>query len=101
MTQILAVFREWSSQLSTKYAEAGERLRKMNDQLTMNLSSDNYTTLADAGKSSEHAIGSDSEDHEIYLGKFKNKVFDKSRFIIEEHITNDPDVIKGRRKAVQ
>ncbi|XP_036332515.1 uncharacterized protein LOC118743859 [Rhagoletis pomonella] len=101
MTKILAVFREWSSQLSTKYAEAGERLRKMKDQLTMNLSSDNYATLVDAGKSSEHAIDPDNEDHQIYLSKFKNRVFDKSRFIIEEHITNDPDVMKGRRKAVQ
>ncbi|CAD7015396.1 unnamed protein product [Ceratitis capitata] len=43
--KILAVFREWSSQLSTKNVEAGERLRKMKDELTMNLSSDNYTTL--------------------------------------------------------
>ncbi|XP_036331205.1 NACHT domain- and WD repeat-containing protein 1 isoform X1 [Rhagoletis pomonella] len=99
--KILAVFREWSSQLTTKNAEAGERLRKMKDQLTMNLSSDNYTTLVVAGKSSEHAIDPDNEDHETYLSKFKNKVFDKLRFLIEEHITNDPDVIKGRRKTVQ
>lgn len=43
--KILAVFREWSSQMSTKNVDAGERLRKMKDELTMNLSSDNYTTL--------------------------------------------------------
>nr|XP_036226005.1 NACHT domain- and WD repeat-containing protein 1 isoform X1 [Bactrocera oleae]XP_036226006.1 NACHT domain- and WD repeat-containing protein 1 isoform X1 [Bactrocera oleae] len=99
--KILAVFREWSSQMNTKNAEAGERLRKMKDELTMNLSSDNYTTLVVAGKSNEGTIDPDNEDHETYLSKFKNKVFDKLRFLIEEHITNDPDVIKGRRKTVQ
>ncbi|XP_020716255.1 NACHT domain- and WD repeat-containing protein 1 isoform X2 [Ceratitis capitata] len=99
--KILAVFREWSSQLSTKNVEAGERLRKMKDELTMNLSSDNYTTLVVAGKSNERSIDPDNDDHETYLSKFKNKVFDKLRFLIEEHITNDPDVTKGRRKTVQ
>ncbi|XP_067632448.1 protein qui-1 isoform X2 [Eurosta solidaginis] len=100
--KILAVFREWSSQLSTKNAVSGERLRKIKDQLTMSLSSDNYTTLVVAGKSNERSsIDPDNEDHETYLSKFKNKVFDKLRFLIEEQITNDPDVIKGRRKTVQ
>lgn len=35
------------------------------------------------------------------MSKFKNKVFDKLRHLIEEHIANDPDVIKGRKKTVQ
>lgn len=35
------------------------------------------------------------------MSKFKNKVTDKLRLLIEAHITNDPDVIKGRKKTVQ
>ena len=44
--KILAVYREWSStQLNAKGNENAERLRTLKDQLTMNLSTDNYTTL--------------------------------------------------------
>ncbi|XP_059226569.1 protein qui-1 isoform X2 [Stomoxys calcitrans] len=100
--KILAVFREWSStQLSSKDAESAERLSKLKDQLTMNLTSDNYTTLVVPGNCCDTGIDPDIEEHETYLSKFKNKVFDKLRNLIEEHITNDPDVIKGRKKTVQ
>jgi len=53
------------------------------------------------GSASSEAIDPDNEDHEAYLSKFKNKVTDKLRLLIEAHITNDPDVIKGRKKTVQ
>lgn len=53
------------------------------------------------GNASSEAIDPDNEDHEAYLSKFKNKVTDKLRLLIEAHITNDPDVIKGRKKTVQ
>ena len=52
-----------------------------------------------AGKPS--TIDPDQDDHESYLSKFKNKITDKIRILIEEHISNDPDVIKGRKKTVQ
>ncbi|KAI8128861.1 putative WD repeat-containing protein [Lucilia cuprina] len=100
--KILAVYREWSStQLSVKGAESSERLRTLKDQLTMNLSTDNYTTLVVPGNCCDSGIDPDNEQHETYLSKFKNKVFDKLRNLIEEHIANDPDVIKGRKKTVQ
>ncbi|XP_037948244.1 NACHT and WD repeat domain-containing protein 2-like isoform X2 [Teleopsis dalmanni] len=99
--KILTVFREWSSQLTNKDLDAGERLRKLKDELTMNLSADNYTTLVVSGKTDEYTIDTENEDHESYLSKFKNKVSDKLRILIEEHIANDPDVIKGRKKTVQ
>ncbi|XP_061393176.1 uncharacterized protein LOC133328649, partial [Musca vetustissima] len=100
--KILAVYREWSStQLSVKDAESAERLSKLKDQLTMNLSTDNYTTLVVPGNCCDTGIDPDIEEHETYLSKFKNKVFDKLRHLIEEHIANDPDVIKGRKKTVQ
>ncbi|XP_073845418.1 protein qui-1 isoform X1 [Musca autumnalis] len=100
--KILAVYREWSStQLTVKDAECAERLSKLKDQLTMNLSTDNYTTLVVPGNCCETGIDPDIEEHETYLSKFKNKVFDKLRHLIEEHIANDPDVIKGRKKTVQ
>ncbi|XP_037824296.1 uncharacterized protein LOC119612552 [Lucilia sericata] len=100
--KILAVYREWSStQLSVKGAESSERLRTLKDQLTMNLSTDNYTTLVVPGNCCDSGIDPDDEQHETYLSKFKNKVFDKLRNLIEEHIANDPDVIKGRKKTVQ
>jgi len=53
------------------------------------------------GSAASEAIDPDNEDHESYLSKFKNKVTDKLRLLIEAHITNDPDVIKGRKKTVQ
>lgn len=53
------------------------------------------------GSATSEAIDPDNEDHEAYLSKFKNKVTDKLRLLIEAHITNDPDVIKGRKKTVQ
>ncbi|KAL9915704.1 protein qui-1 isoform 2-T16 [Glossina fuscipes fuscipes] len=99
--KILAVYREWSAQLSAKDAEGNERLRKLKDQLTMNLSTDNYTTLVVSGNCEETIIDPDKEEHESYLSKFKNKITDKLRNLIEEHIANDPDVIKGRKKTVQ
>ncbi|XP_030380851.1 NACHT domain- and WD repeat-containing protein 1 [Scaptodrosophila lebanonensis] len=99
--KILAVFRERAAQSSSKDVEAGERLRKIKDELTMNLSTDNHTTLVVPGSASSEAIDPDNEDHETYLSKFKNKVTDKLRLLIEAHITNDPDVIKGRKKTVQ
>uniref|UniRef100_A0A1B0AFS8 Uncharacterized protein n=1 Tax=Glossina pallidipes TaxID=7398 RepID=A0A1B0AFS8_GLOPL len=99
--KILAVYREWSAQLSAKDAEGNERLRKLKDQLTMNLSTDNYTTLVVSGNFEETIIDPDKEEHETYLSKFKNKITDKLRNLIEEHIANDPDVIKGRKKTVQ
>lgn len=43
--KILAVFRERAAQSSSRDVEAGERLRKIKDELTMNLSTDNHTTL--------------------------------------------------------
>lgn len=43
--KILAVFRERAAQCSKKDVEASERLRKIKDELTMNLSTDNHTTL--------------------------------------------------------
>lgn len=52
-------------------------------------------------KSDNREIDVDLEDHENYLMKFKNKIFDKIRNQIQEHISNDPDVIKGRKKTVQ
>ncbi|XP_034478202.1 NACHT domain- and WD repeat-containing protein 1 [Drosophila innubila] len=99
--KILAVFRERAAQSSGRDVEAGERLRKIKDELTMNLSTDNHTTLVVPGSASSEAIDPDNEDHEAYLSKFKNKVTDKLRLLIEAHITNDPDVIKGRKKTVQ
>ncbi|KAH8371371.1 hypothetical protein KR093_007089 [Drosophila rubida] len=99
--KILAVFRERAAQSSVRDAEASERLRKIKDELTMNLSTDNHTTLVVPGSASSEAIDPDNEDHEAYLSKFKNKVTDKLRLLIEAHITNDPDVIKGRKKTVQ
>ncbi|XP_030246906.1 NACHT domain- and WD repeat-containing protein 1 isoform X2 [Drosophila navojoa] len=99
--KILAVFRERAAQCSGRDVEAGERLRKIKDELTMNLSTDNHTTLVVPGNASSEAIDPDNEDHEAYLSKFKNKVTDKLRLLIEAHITNDPDVIKGRKKTVQ
>ncbi|KRF80475.1 uncharacterized protein Dvir_GJ22444, isoform E [Drosophila virilis] len=99
--KILAVFRERAAQCSGRDVEAGERLRKIKDELTMNLSTDNHTTLVVPGSASSEAIDPDNEDHEAYLSKFKNKVTDKLRLLIEAHITNDPDVIKGRKKTVQ
>lgn len=53
------------------------------------------------GNCCDSGIDPDNEEHETYLSKFKNKVFDKLRNLIEEHIANDPDVIKGRKKTVQ
>ncbi|XP_017838402.1 NACHT domain- and WD repeat-containing protein 1 isoform X2 [Drosophila busckii] len=99
--KILAVFRERAAQCSKRDVEASERLRKIKDELTMNLSTDNHTTLVVPGNASSDAIDPDNEDHEAYLSKFKNKVTDKLRLLIEAHITNDPDVIKGRKKTVQ
>ncbi|XP_016984916.1 uncharacterized protein LOC108048641 isoform X2 [Drosophila rhopaloa] len=99
--KILAVFRERAAQCSKRDVEAGERLRKIKDELTMNLSTDNHTTLVVPGSAASEAIDPDNEDHESYLSKFKNKVTDKLRLLIEAHITNDPDVIKGRKKTVQ
>nr|XP_043066337.1 uncharacterized protein LOC108122468 isoform X3 [Drosophila bipectinata] len=99
--KILAVFRERAAQSSKKDVEASERLRKIKDELTMNLSTDNHTTLVVPGSAASEAIDPDNEDHESYLSKFKNKVTDKLRLLIEAHITNDPDVIKGRKKTVQ
>ncbi|KAH8415930.1 hypothetical protein KR222_003913 [Zaprionus bogoriensis] len=99
--KILAVFRERAAQCSSRDVEASERLRKIKDELTMNLSTDNHTTLVVPGSASSEAIDPDNEDHEAYLSKFKNKVTDKLRLLIEAHITNDPDVIKGRKKTVQ
>ncbi|XP_034104152.1 protein qui-1 isoform X1 [Drosophila albomicans] len=99
--KILAVFRERAAQSSGRDVEASERLRKIKDELTMNLSTDNHTTLVVPGSASSEAIDPDNEDHEAYLSKFKNKVTDKLRLLIEAHITNDPDVIKGRKKTVQ
>ncbi|EDW85717.1 uncharacterized protein Dwil_GK23222 [Drosophila willistoni] len=100
--KILAVFRERAASSSNKDVEASERLRKIKDELTMNLSTDNHTTLVVPGSvSGSEAIDPDNEDHESYLSKFKNKVTDKLRLLIEAHITNDPDVIKGRKKTVQ
>ncbi|XP_055839533.1 protein qui-1 isoform X2 [Episyrphus balteatus] len=99
--KVIAVFREWSSHQSPPDVESGERLRQLKDRLTINLSSDNYTTLVVAGKSENHRIDADLDEHESYLSKFKNKIFDKMRNLIEEHISNDPDVIKGRKKTVQ
>lgn len=43
--KILAVFRERAAQCSKGDVEAAERLRKIKDELTMNLSTDNHTTL--------------------------------------------------------
>lgn len=44
--KILAVFRERAAHSSSRRdVEAGERLRKIKDELTMNLSTDNHTTL--------------------------------------------------------
>ncbi|KAH8402086.1 hypothetical protein KR009_009573 [Drosophila setifemur] len=99
--KILAVFRERAAQCSKKDVETSERLRKIKDELTMNLSTDNHTTLVVPGSAASDAIDPDNEDHESYLSKFKNKVTDKLRLLIEAHITNDPDVIKGRKKTVQ
>ncbi|XP_041675589.1 NACHT domain- and WD repeat-containing protein 1 isoform X2 [Drosophila eugracilis] len=99
--KILAVFRERAAQCSKRDVEANERLRKIKDELTMNLSTDNHTTLVVPGSAASEAIDPDNEDHESYLSKFKNKVTDKLRLLIEAHITNDPDVIKGRKKTVQ
>ncbi|XP_033234767.1 NACHT domain- and WD repeat-containing protein 1 isoform X1 [Drosophila pseudoobscura] len=99
--KILAVFRERAAQCSKRDVEANERLRKIKDELTMNLSTDNHTTLVVPGSASCEMIDPDNEDHESYLSKFKNKVTDKLRLLIEAHITNDPDVIKGRKKTVQ
>ncbi|EDW02743.1 uncharacterized protein LOC6560627 isoform X2 [Drosophila grimshawi] len=99
--KILAVFRERAAQSSGRDVEASERLRKIKDELTMNLSTDNHTTLVVPGSASSESIDPDNEDHEAYLSKFKNKVTDKLRLLIEAHITNDPDVIKGRKKTVQ
>ncbi|XP_034650904.1 uncharacterized protein LOC117890259 isoform X2 [Drosophila subobscura] len=99
--KILAVFRERAAQSSKRDVEASERLRKIKDELTMNLSTDNHTTLVVPGSASCEMIDPDNEDHESYLSKFKNKVTDKLRLLIEAHITNDPDVIKGRKKTVQ
>ncbi|XP_032571228.1 NACHT domain- and WD repeat-containing protein 1 isoform X1 [Drosophila sechellia] len=99
--KILAVFRERAAQCSKGDVEAAERLRKIKDELTMNLSTDNHTTLVVPGSVASEAIDPDNEDHESYLSKFKNKVTDKLRLLIEAHITNDPDVIKGRKKTVQ
>ncbi|XP_016958398.1 protein qui-1 isoform X2 [Drosophila biarmipes] len=99
--KILAVFRERAAQCTKRDVEAGERLRKIKDELTMNLSTDNHTTLVVPGSAASEAIDPDNEDHESYLSKFKNKVTDKLRLLIEAHITNDPDVIKGRKKTVQ
>ncbi|XP_041450211.1 uncharacterized protein LOC111078619 isoform X3 [Drosophila obscura] len=99
--KILAVFRERAAQSSKRDVEANDRLRKIKDELTMNLSTDNHTTLVVPGSASCEMIDPDNEDHESYLSKFKNKVTDKLRLLIEAHITNDPDVIKGRKKTVQ
>ncbi|XP_020814996.1 uncharacterized protein LOC110189304 isoform X1 [Drosophila serrata] len=99
--KILAVFRERAAQSTKRDVEASERLRKIKDELTMNLSTDNHTTLVVPGCAASEAIDPDNEDHESYLSKFKNKVTDKLRLLIEAHITNDPDVIKGRKKTVQ
>ncbi|SPP75848.1 uncharacterized protein LOC117581052 isoform X1 [Drosophila guanche] len=99
--KILAVFRERAAQSSKRDVEASDRLRKIKDELTMNLSTDNHTTLVVPGSASCEMIDPDNEDHESYLSKFKNKVTDKLRLLIEAHITNDPDVIKGRKKTVQ
>jgi len=41
----LAVFRERAAQSIGRDVEASERLRKIKDELTMNLSTDNHTTL--------------------------------------------------------
>ncbi|XP_037926913.1 NACHT domain- and WD repeat-containing protein 1 isoform X3 [Hermetia illucens] len=101
--RIIAVFREWSNHISSPSVSSSsrERLRQLKDRLTLSLPSENYSTLIVPGKSSNRTIDTDSEDHEIYLSKFKNKLLNKMSNSIEQSLTNDPDVIKGRKKTVQ
>lgn len=46
-------------------------------------------------------INPNNMEHETYLSRFKNKITDKIRNLIDTNIANDPDIIKGRKKTVQ
>lgn len=48
-----------------------------------------------------NGINPDNIEHETYLSRFKNKITEKIRNLIDKNIANDPDVIKGRKKTVQ
>ncbi|XP_055387023.1 protein qui-1 isoform X2 [Condylostylus longicornis] len=94
--RIISVFREWSTQKSPLDTECRERLSKLKDKLTET----NHSTFIVPGEAAT-IIDPDLDDHESYLNKFKNKIFEKIKYAIEDHIQNDPDVIKGRKKTVQ
>ncbi|XP_055622084.1 protein qui-1 isoform X3 [Toxorhynchites rutilus septentrionalis] len=93
-----AIFRQWEASDGNEPIDE-IRAQQLKSSVADALSVDNQESLTVPWAGG--VIDQDFESHEAYLGRFKNRVFEKLRNTIDQSLAKDPNGGKGRKKTVQ